>query len=334
MVDSEGRAGHGPERGLAVDSAGQAVIAEVLEVIEKRTGTALESFAAEVGSDDPVAVEGGRTHWEVGGRCPEGIRLVRAPAGIREFDPADMTIRVGAGTPVEELDAALAEAGQRANLPLVSGATVGGVLAVGRDDVYALGRGRLRDALLEAVYVADDGRLVKAGGPTVKNVSGFDLCRLLVGSLGTLGLVGEVILRTWPRPAAQLWMAGQCDPDELRRKLYWPCSILWDGQTVSLHLEGHESDVEAEAAVARSLGCETVDGPPPLPEYRVPVAALEAQEFRGRYLVQIGTGSAYVSEPGQVPDPDPAVVGLHRRLKAQFDPRGRLNPGRDPLAAT
>ena len=293
----------------------------------------LESFAAEVGPDGPVAVAGGRTHWEVGGPCPEKTRLVRAPAGVRTFDPADMTIRVGAGTPVAELDAVLAEAGQRANLPLVPGATVGGVLAVGRDDVYALGRGRLRDALLEAVYVADDGRLVKAGGPTVKNVSGFDLCRLLVGSLGTLGLMGEVTLRTWPRPAAQLWMAGPCDPTELRRRLYSPSSILWNGQAVWLHLEGHESDVDTEAEVARSLGCETVDGPPPLPEHRVPAGALEAQEFRGCYLVQVGSGSAYASEPGLLPDCDPAVVALHQRLKAQFDPRGRLNPGRDPLAA-
>lgn len=294
----------------------------------------LESFAAEVGPDGPVAVVGGRTHWDVGGRCPEDTRLVRAPAGIREFDPADMTIRVGAGTPVEELDAALAEAGQRANLPLVSGATVGGVLAVGRDDVHALGRGRLRDALLEAVYVADDGRLVKAGGPTVKNVSGFDLCRLLVGSLGTLGLVGEVILRTWPRPAAQLWMAGPCDPAELRRKLYRPSSILWDGQTSWVHLEGHDSDVDSEAELARSLGCTPVDSPPPLPAHRVPAGALEVEGFQGSFVAQVGTGSAYVSEPGLHPDPDPAVVALHQRLQSEFDPRGRLNPGRDPLAAT
>ena len=272
---------------------------------DREAAADLESFAAEVGPDDPVAVVGGRTHWDIGGPCPEGIRLVRAPAGIRGFDPADMTIRVGAGTPVEELDAALAEAGQRANLPVAPEATVGGTLAVGRDDMYALGRGRLRDALLEAVYVADDGRLVKAGGPTVKNVSGFDLCRLLVGSLGILGLLGEVILRTWPRPEAQLWMAGRCDPLELRRRLHWPSSILWDGQTVWLHLEGHESDVGAEAEAARSLGCEMVDGPPSLPEYRVPSGAIESPESRGRSLVQVGTGTAYVSEPGRFPIPIP-----------------------------
>lgn len=294
----------------------------------------LESFAAEVGSEGPVAVVGGRTHWEVGGRCPEETRLVRAPSGVRTFDPADMTIRVGAGTPVAEFDATLAEAGQRANLPLTPGATVGGVLAVGRDDLHALGRGRLRDALLEAVYVADDGQIVTAGGPTVKNVSGFDLCRVLVGSLGTLGLVGEVILRTWPRPAAQQWLAGPCDPVELRRSLYWPSSILWDGQTSWVHLEGHESDVESEGDLAQSMGCQTTDGPPPLPPHRVPVGALEAGGFSGSHLVQIGTGMAYVSEPIPVPSPDPAVVALHERLKAEFDPRGRLNPGRDPLAAT
>ena len=296
-------------------------------------GSALESFAAKVGPDGPVAVVGGRTHWEVGGQCSEGTRLVRAPAGVRSFDPADMTIRAGAGTLVEELDAVLAEAGQRANLPMVPGATVGGVLAVGRDDVHALGRGRLRDVLLEAVYVADDGRLVKVGGPTVKNVSGFDLCRLLVGSLGTMGLVGEVILRTWPRPATQQWLSGPCDPAEVRRELYWPSSILWNGQVTWVHLEGHESDVESEAELARSLGCEPTDGPPTLPAFRVPTAALEAEEHPGSYVVQFGTGSAYADEPLPVPNPDPAVVALHRRLKAEFDPRGRLNPGRDPLAA-
>ena len=233
-----------------------------------------------------------------------------------------------------ELDAVLAEASQRVNLPLAPDATVGGVLAVGRDDVHALGRGRLRDALLEATYVADDGRLVTAGGPTVKNVSGFDLCRLLVGSLGTLGLLGEVILRTWPRPEAGQWLAGLCDPAELRRKLYWPSSILWDGQMSWVHLEGHESDVESEAELAKSLGCTPVDSPPPLPAHRVLASALEAEGFPGRYLIQVGTGTAYVSALGPLPDPDPAVVALHQRLKAQFDPRGRLNPGRDPLAAT
>ncbi len=296
-------------------------------------GADLESFAAEVGPSGPVAVEGGRTHWELGGRCSDDARLVRAPSGVRSFDPAEMTVRVGAGTPVTELDGMLAEDKQRVNLPVESGATVGGVLAVGRDGIGGLGRGRLRDALLEVAYVDDAGRLVTAGGPTVKNVSGFDLCRLLVGSLGTLGLMGEVVLRTWPRAASEQWLAGESDPAVVRRKLFRPSSILWDGTTTWVHIEGHEADVRAETEVARSLGYTPVDGPPPLPSHRVPVGAFEADRHEGDFLVLVGTGVVYASEPGPAGDPDPAIRDLHRRLKAEFDPQGRLNPGRDPLAA-
>src|SRR5207237_3236629 len=99
-------------------------------------------------------------------------------------------------------DDALGEHGQCVALPPHEGATVGGVLAVGRSGLRRLRFGPVRDTLLEARYVSAEGRLVKAGGPTVKNVSGFDLCRLLVGSLGTLGLLGAVVLRCRPRPAA------------------------------------------------------------------------------------------------------------------------------------
>ena len=104
----------------------------------------------------------------------------------------------------------------------------------------------MRDALLQARVVTAAGTMVKAGGPTVKNVSGFDLCRLLVGSLGTLAFLGDVILRTRPRPAVQQWLAGAADPFAVRRRLYRPASILWDGVTTWVCLEGHPTDVLAE----------------------------------------------------------------------------------------
>src|SRR6185503_4841680 len=104
---------------------------------------------------------------------------------------------------VGDLAAALAEAGQGVSLPMTG--TVGGALALGHSGIRRLGDGPIRDALLECHYVSAAGEVVKAGGPTVKNVSGFDLCRLLVGSRGTLGFIGSVILRTRPLAQRSQW---------------------------------------------------------------------------------------------------------------------------------
>ena len=94
------------------------------------------AFAAEVGPPDagPVVAVGGRTQWDVGGPVDAGAgaREVRPPAGVVAVEAADMTVRVRAGTTVADLDAALAEVGQCVALPSWPGATVGGVLAVGR----------------------------------------------------------------------------------------------------------------------------------------------------------------------------------------------------------
>ncbi len=81
-------------------------------------------------------------------------------------------------------------------------ATIGGILACGLSGWRRLRHGPLRDHVLEVRFVTAQGRLVKAGGPTVKNVTGYDLPRLLVGSFGTLGVLAQVTLRCRPRPAA------------------------------------------------------------------------------------------------------------------------------------
>ncbi|MEJ7585628.1 MAG: FAD-binding protein [Acidimicrobiales bacterium] len=111
-----------------------------------------------------MTCEGGRTQWDVGGALEPGTRSVRAPAGVVAFEPAEMTVRVGAGATVVDLDLALAEQGQCVALPAWPGATVGGVLAVGRSGLRRLGYGPVRDTLLEARVVSAEGRLVKAGG--------------------------------------------------------------------------------------------------------------------------------------------------------------------------
>jgi len=289
----------------------------------------LTGFAAEVGTDGPVTIAGLGTR----GGAVAGVRGVAAPSGIEWIAADEMTVSVGAGTPVDELDQALGAVGQRVALP--AGGTVGGALAVGRSGIDRLGRGPVRDTVLQARYVGAGGQIVKAGGPTVKNVSGFDLCRLLVGSRGTIGFLGDVILRTRPCPRHSQWFTSDADPRRMLGLLHRPASVLWDGATCWTLLEGHPRDVADEASRA---GLDEADGPPELPtggRWSIPprdVAGLSRAE--GRFVAEVGVGVVHHERPAPPRRVDPAVVELNRRVKANFDPAGRLNPGVDVLDAS
>ncbi|MFN0028931.1 MAG: FAD-binding protein [Acidimicrobiales bacterium] len=340
-----------PPAATLEDSA-RHVVGAALSVLPDRVvrDPQLLAFAELIGGpeDGPVAVEGGRTQWSVGGPAASDVRLVQAPCGVVAFEPAEMTVQVRAGTTLAELDAVLAAEGQEVALRgFDPAATVGGVLSVGRSGITRLGHGPIRDTLLQARYVSAEGLLVTAGGPTVKNVTGFDLPRLLVGALGTVGLLAEVILRTRPRPRRTRWMAGPADPFAVRDALYRPISLLWDGTVVWVLLEGHAADVDQQGAVAATLGLVPVEGPPPLPAGR---RSLDPGRLRSLASPETGHGAggaAFVAEIGvgvlhgraplpagvQPPPPDPAVVRLNHAIRDAFDPTGRLNPGRDPLRA-
>lgn len=295
--------------------------------------TGLAAFAARIGRTSAVAVAGGRTHWTLGGALDPSARVVTAPRGVVEHDAAEMTVRVGAGTLVSELLAALAERGQTVHLPGPPRSTVGGALMVGRSGIRRLGAGPVRDAVLQVTYVSAEGEIVRAGGPTVKNVSGYDLVRLLVGSLGTLGLVGEVLLRTVPRPRASRWFCGEVAPAALAGHVYRPASVLWNGATTWVLLEGHEDDVGAQGAVLGALGLSAVDGPPPLPPHRhVLDPAAIAQGCEGPFVAEVGVGIVHRAIPPAARAVDPRVLALGAAMKRAFDPTGRLNPGRDPYA--
>ncbi len=296
--------------------------------------TTLLAFADEVGGPDagPVTCVGGRTQWDVGGAASSGSREVSAPKGIVEFEPAEMVVRVRAGTTVAELDDALAGGGQQVALdPRDPGrATVGGVLAVGRSGLRRLRYGPVRDTVLEVRVAMAAGTLVKGGGPVVKNVSGYDLARLLVGSIGTLGFLAEVVLRCSPRPAVATWLqsAEGGDPFDARARLFRPSSLLWNGRTTWVLLEGHAADVRSERS-ALGAGWTEVSGPPEVPTGgRRSVRPSELRNLEGDFLAEIGIGTIHLPSPWMAPPPDRSTVALQRRVKDAFDSTGRMNPGR------
>jgi len=225
-------------------------MAAVLDI----TAPVLLDFAEEVGADGPGSIRGGGTRWEQGGAVDPAARVLSAPTGIVSHVPAEMIVQVRAGTTVAELDAALAAQGQRCALPM-RGGTVGGAIAVGDDHVEVLGRGLLRDSVLQVRYVSAEGRLVTGGGPVVKNVSGFNIPKLMTGSLGTLRLLVEFVLRANPIPDESRWVSSaDVDPFAVADALLRPSAILFDGQQTFVLVEGHAPDVAAEIARLEAIG--------------------------------------------------------------------------------
>jgi FAD/FMN-containing dehydrogenase len=246
-----------------------------------------------------------------------------APVGVVEYEPAEMVVRVGSGTTCAALDAVLAEHGQMVPLdpPDPHGATVGAVLAAGRSGIRRLRYGPVRDTVLEVTMVLGDGTTVKAGGPVVKNVTGYDLCRLFVGSRGTLGFLVECVVRCQPRPQVARWWrsaADGTDPFDVWQRLFRPSSILWDGTTTWVLLEGRAAEVDAEHA-ALGDGWVEVGGPPPLPRGgRESLRPSALRTLTGEFVAEVGIGT--VHRPYEVPprELDPSVRALQERVMAAF----------------
>jgi len=314
--------------------------------VHASTDPKLFEFAELVGTTGPVGVEGGRSRWSTGGEPKPNTRLVRAPTGIVEYKADEMTVRVRTGTTVAELHTVLGQNGQQTALPQRQPqSTVGGAIAVGENDLDMLAKGALRTCVLQVRYVSADGKIITGGGPTVKNVSGFDIPRLMVGSLGTLGLLGEVVLRTNPTPEVDVWLEGELiDPFPLRYQLASAACILWNGEQVWVHLTGHRGVVESDRAILRSLASfNQIDAPPALPPHRWSMPPKNLQSLAGAakasrggtvptgdFMASVGTGLVWANQQAPRRPLDPTVLEINQKLKANFDPTGRLNPGRNP----
>jgi glycolate oxidase FAD binding subunit len=164
----------------------------------------IEQLQSLVQTTHRILPYGGGSKSALSDHGQEVTRLdLRALTGILEYEPGEYTFTALAGTPLATVQAALAENGQALPFdpPLVdAGATLGGTIAAGLSGSGRYRYGGVRDFLVGVRFVDGQGRLVRGGGKVVKNAAGFDLPKLMVGSLGRLGVLVEVSFKVFPRP--------------------------------------------------------------------------------------------------------------------------------------
>ncbi|RNI20427.1 FAD-binding oxidoreductase [Flexivirga caeni] len=214
-----------------------------------------------------VVVRGHGTKLAFGGAGPAPDLLLDLSRCDRllEHAPGDLIARVEAGMPLASLQEVLHASGQRLGIDEpVPGSTVGGVVATNLSGPRRLHTGTARDLLIGVTVVLADGTVAHSGGKVVKNVAGYDLGKLLVGSLGTLAVITEATFRLHPVPARAQWVSASAQPDALEPLLARLChsqlapsalEIDWprDGvPTVAMLLEGSADGIPARIAAAQA----------------------------------------------------------------------------------
>ena len=366
-------------------------------------GSEADLAEAVAGASGPLAVRGGGTR-PVGGPVAGEALCTAGIAGVALYEPAALTLVVRAGTALAEVEALLAAEGQRlafepmdhrALLGTRGVPTIGGVVAGNVSGSRRIQAGACRDAVLGLRFVDGRGQVLKSGGRVMKNVTGYDLAKLLCGSRGTLGVITEVAFKVLPRPeaVATLRIAGLADaaavaamaaavgaPCEVTGAAHLPAAaggpetlIRIDGFAASVAyradrlcaLIGGESAVETDPGVQAALWAGVRDVAPfagrPGDVWRVSVRPSDGPRVSGAVpeaeaLFDWGGGLVWLlvppgsdlraalagipghatrvrAAPGTRPagpafPPEPAAVAaLSAGLRAEFDPRGILNPG-------
>ncbi|MEO0937619.1 MAG: FAD-binding protein [Pseudomonadota bacterium] len=224
-------------------------------------------------ANGPLSVRGGNTRGMAGRGTPLDLSGL---SGIETYEPGALTLVVRAGTPLEQVEAALAAEGQRlafepADYRGLLGTdgtpTIGGVFAAGISGPRRIAVGAARDFALGVRFVDGTGRVVKNGGRVMKNVTGYDLVKLQCGARGSLGVLTEIALKVLPVPetAASVMLLGQSpegavqamaralgSPFEVTGAAYSPCGL--DGTPVTaLRVEGFAGSVSYRAAQLAGL---------------------------------------------------------------------------------
>ena len=200
-------------------------------------------------------------------------------SGIVEYDPSELTFTALAGTPIAEVQSKLDARGQYLPFdpPFADrGATIGGTVAAGLSGPGRYRFGGIRDFILGVSLVDGNGRLVRGGGKVVKNVAGFDIPKLMVGSLGELGVLVELTFKVFPKPESRLTIEYRCSTlDTAMEALYRVYTSQLDivsldlapeadgSATVWIRIGGLTDSVPTRANRVRSMmgGGEILDGP-------------------------------------------------------------------------
>lgn len=231
-----------------------------------RVESEAELVEAMRGARAPLRVVGGGTRGVVGA----GARLEVAISGVRLYEPGALTLIAGAGTPLAEIEAVVAAEGQRlpfepprwgALLGLAGESTIGGVAATNVSGPRRVQAGACRDSLIGLRFVDGAGIAVQAGGRVMKNVTGYDLVKLLAGSRGRLGVLSEVAFKLLPAAPAQATVRAEVPLSEAGRVLAAALASPFDvsgagwlpGQGAVVRLEGLEGSVEYRAGRLAAL---------------------------------------------------------------------------------
>ena len=236
------------------------------------TDTALQALIDQVqaarASQTPLQIVGGSTKAFYGEPAHGQPLDMNSLRGISSYEPSELVVTVRAGTPLAELEAALAEQGQC--LPFepprfAPGGTVGGMVAAGLAGPARPAVGCVRDYVLGASVLSGRAELLSFGGQVMKNVAGYDVSRLLAGSMGVLGVICEVSLKVLPQPTAQATLRFEMPEAKALTQLQaWGAQPLpinasawWQGMLV-LRLAGARAAVDS---ALQRLGGERVPEP-------------------------------------------------------------------------
>lgn len=347
--------------------------------MEQALGELVERVRAARAQRSPLRVRAGGTKDFYGGAGAGAVLDPRPYRGIVSYEPSELVVTARCGTPLAELESELAAHGQMlAFEPPHFGpeATVGGCVAAGLSGPRRATHGAVRDFMLGAMLLDGSAQVLRFGGTVMKNVAGYDVARLLAGSLGTLGIVLEASVKVLPKPAEQVTLQLEADESgALARMNAWggqplPISATcWHDGHLAVRLSGSSAAlrtareriggmaIEPDAGERmwrdlREQGAAFFRGPGPLWRFSLPSTAAPLG-LAGAQLIEWGGALRWLrsAEPagalreraaalgghatrfrGDGDDPftplAPALEGIHRRLKARFDPDSILNPGR------